>query len=359
LLDVAVSDPLPSIADFLTALSRVTWWRFALECLVIGAVVYWVIRFLQGTRGVRVLKGIVVVLITLYLGVRILGGVFELDRLNVLFQQFTFYASFAILIVFQPELRRALMRLGETRLFRGPAAAVDEVEQLTTACATLSRRKVGALVAFERDTGLGGYAEEATPVDAVVTTALLTTIFHPNTSLHDLGVVIRNGRIAFAGVQFPLAESGDVAKELGSRHRAAVGLSQETDAVVVIVSEETGDVSIAERGQLHRKLGVDRLREMLHDLLGQSVPLPDKSDLRGAREAREQREARERREAAKREAARTRSRRRLPKPGEEPPLPVDPPTLIREIKPMGESKRPMGETKRDRGDGLDPAQPAA
>ena len=344
-----MADPLPSLADFLTALQRVTWWRFALECLVIGAVVYWVIRFLQGTRGARVLQGVVVVLITLYLGVRILGGVFELDRLDVLFRQFLFYASFAVLIVFQPELRRALMRLGETRLFKGRSTATDEIEQLVEACATLSRRRVGALVALERDTRLGGYAENATPIDGAVTAPLLTTIFHPNTALHDLGVVIRDGRVAFAGVQFPLAESGDLPKELGSRHRAAVGLSQETDAIVVIVSEESGDMSIAERGTLHRKLGIDRLREMIHDLLGESVPMSVKAEAREAREERERREAAEKEEA---EAARRakaaeraeRAERRRRRDDEEPPIAVEPEPIlaerpgvpeIREVKPVG------------------------
>ena len=266
-------DALPTLANLFTALGRVTWWRFMIEFMIIGAVVYWVIRFLQGTRGARVFKGIVVVLITLGLGARILGELLDLARLGVLFNQFLFYASFAILIVFQPELRRALMRLGETRLFRGRATIVDEISEFAEAAATLSRRRIGALVAFERDTGLSGFAEEATRIDAVVSSALLTTIFHPNTSLHDLGVVIRNGRIAYAGVQFPLAESGDLPKELGSRHRAAVGLSVETDAVVVIVSEETGDISIAERGKLHRKLGVERMTELLAEMMHQSIPV--------------------------------------------------------------------------------------
>ena len=261
----------PSITNFLTAARGVPVWQFLLEVLLIGIVVFWVIRFLQGTRGVRVLKGIVVLLITLYLGVRILGGFFDLARLDILFGRFLFYASFAAIVVFQPELRRALMRLGETRLLRGSTAAEDEVEELVKACGILARRRVGALVALERDDGLAGYAEDATRIDAEVTSQLLTTIFHPNTALHDLGVVLRDGRLAFAGVQFPLAESGDLPKELGSRHRAAVGLSLDTDAIVVAVSEETGDISVAERGRLHRKIPVDRLADTLRELLNRSV----------------------------------------------------------------------------------------
>ncbi len=266
---------LPSITSFLRAFQGVEPWQIAVEMIVIGAVVFSVIRFLQGTRGVRVLKGIVVLLITLYLAVKVLGGVFDLTRLDVLFKQFLFYASFAAIVVFQPELRRALMRLGETRLLRGAAGGTDEIAAVVDACNTLSRRRIGALLAFERDEGLAGYAEDATRIDAEVSSQLLTTIFYPNTSLHDLGVVIRDARIAYAGVQFPLAESGDLDKELGSRHRAAVGLSMNVDAVVVVVSEETGDISIAEGGRLHRRLGADRLQEMLHELLNRSVALSD------------------------------------------------------------------------------------
>lgn len=326
-------DSIPSIANFFTALSRVTWWKFTIEFLIIGAVVYWVIRFLQGTRGARVFKGIVVVLITLGLGARILGDLLDLARLEVLFQQFLFYASFAILIVFQPELRRALMRLGETRLFRGRATIVDEIGQFAEAAATLSRRRVGALVAFERDVGLAGYAEDATRVDAVVSAALLTTIFHPNTTLHDLGVVVRNGRVAFAGVQFPLAESGDLPKELGSRHRAAVGLSQESDAVVVVVSEETGDISIAERGRLHRKLGVERMAVMLNELMGQSVPLDLKAEAREVRETKARKSADESRKTPA-------ARRTIAEAGEADGSTAEaheatPPAAIREVKPVG------------------------
>jgi diadenylate cyclase len=174
-----------------------------------------------------------------------------------------------VIVVFQPELRRALMRLGETRLFRGFSKQLnEEIEPLVEAATFLSKRKIGALVAIERDVGLGGIAESGTRLDAELSADLLNTIFWPNSPLHDLGVVISQGRVAYAGVQFPLAESGDLERDLGSRHRAAVGMSQESDAVVMIVSEESGDISIAVRGVLFRKLTVDALRGMLNDLLG-------------------------------------------------------------------------------------------
>ena len=132
------------------------------------------------------------------------------------------------------------MRLGETRLFRAVSQQPhDELDQIVDACSFLSRRRVGALIAIERDNPLAGFADEATRIDAVVSSALIQTIFWPNTALHDLGMIVSNGKIAYAGVQFPLAESGDLPRELGSRHRAAVGLSQESDALVIVVSEET------------------------------------------------------------------------------------------------------------------------
>ncbi len=161
------------------------------------------------------------------------------------------------------------MRLGETRLFGSWNKDIDqEIEALVEAAIFLSRRKIGAVIAIERDVGLGGIAENGTLIDAVLSADLLNTIFWPNSPLHDLGVIVTHGRITYAGVQFPMAESGELERELGARHRAAVGMSQESDAVVLVVSEETGDVSIAERGQLIRKLTPDALRGLLTELLG-------------------------------------------------------------------------------------------
>ena len=266
-----MEDSLLNLENFWTAVKSYRWWVVAIELLLIGLVVYWVLRFLRGTRGARMLKGIAFVLISLYLIVRIVGPVFGLDRIEFLYRQFLIFAALACVVVFQPELRRALMRLGETRLFRGWSSQIDEeIEALVEAATFLSRRKIGALVAIEREVGLGGIAESGTRINADLTASLIESLFWPNSPLHDLGVIVSQGRIAYAGVQFPLAESGDLERELGSRHRAAVGLSQESDAVVLVVSEETGDVSIAERGQLIRKLTPDGLRGLMGELLGRS-----------------------------------------------------------------------------------------
>jgi diadenylate cyclase len=260
-----------NLTSFLRALQSYSPWRVALEMLLIGIVVWWVVKFLQGTRGARLLRGVVLLLISLYLIVRLLSGVFDLTIIAFLYEKLLIAASAAIVIVFQPELRRALMRVGESRFFRSMNAELHrDIDQLVEAAIFCSKRKIGLLIAIEREVGLGGLTENAVPLNADLSAPLLSTIFWPNSPLHDLGVVISGGRIAYAGVQFPLAESGELERELGSRHRAAVGMSQETDAVVLVVSEETGDISIAERGALLRKLTPEAVHDLLSELLGQT-----------------------------------------------------------------------------------------
>jgi len=262
------TDPHANLNTFLRSITAYPWWEVAIQLLLIGVVVFWVIRFLEGTRGVRMLKGTAVILVSLYLIVSLARSFLHLDPIVFLYEKLLLFASFALAVVFQPELRRALMRLGETRLFRGWTHQINEdIEQLVESATFLSRRKIGALIAIEREVNLSSFAESATRVNADLSADLLNTIFWPNSPLHDLGVVVSQGRIAFAGVQFPLAESGETERELGSRHRAAVGMSQESDAVVIVVSEETGDVSIAESGKLIRKLTPDALRGLLNELL--------------------------------------------------------------------------------------------
>lgn len=261
------------LPNFFTALRSYPWWQVGIELLIIGVVVFFALRFLQGTRGARMLKGVAFILIALYLLVALVGQRFDLARIEFLYSKFLLFTYFAVVIVFQPELRRALMRLGETRLFKSVQSEIkDQIDVLVESAVYLSKRKCGALIAVERDTGLGGIAESGTRIDADLTPELIQTIFYPGSPLHDLGVVITGGRVAHAAVQFPLAEAGDLERQLGSRHRAAVGLSQESDAVVVVVSEETGDISVAERGQLYRKLTPDALKDLLSELLGVSDP---------------------------------------------------------------------------------------
>jgi diadenylate cyclase len=256
----------PSLSNFVRAVESYPRGRIIFELLLIGVVVYYVITFLRGTRGARMLRGIAVILILLNIIVKVIAS--RLNEIAYLYDKFLTFATFAVVVVFQPELRRALLRLGETRLFRGWSNEVeDEIDALVKTAKFLSNNRIGGLVAIEREVPLGAVSESGTRLNADLSSELLNTIFWPNSPLHDLGVVVSAGRIMYAGVQFPLAEYGDVDKDLGSRHRAAVGMSEESDAVVMVVSEETGDISIAENGILLRKLTLEALRGQLIELL--------------------------------------------------------------------------------------------
>ncbi len=238
-------------------------WQAAIELALIGIVVYAALRFLEGTRGARLMLAVLALLVS-FLVVAIIAQLLELDRIVFLFPYFVAGVFLIALVVFQPELRRGLMRIGERIGWRSRTAeSAKLIEPIVEMAGSLSRRKIGALVAVERTIGLGGIMETGVSVDAEPTRELLETIFWPGSALHDLGVIISHGRIAAAGCEFPLAEADAANRIIGSRHRAALGLSLETDALVVVVSEETGTISIARRGVLHRPLTPDQLRELL------------------------------------------------------------------------------------------------
>ncbi|WP_432800119.1 diadenylate cyclase CdaA [Poriferisphaera sp. WC338] len=246
-----------------------------IELAVIWVVVYVVWRFLQGTRGARVIKGLAIILIAGTFLIQMLSRDSSFVRLNFLYNNFLTVASLVLVIVFQPELRRALVRLGEANFFRQTGLRKARViEEVLGAVQYMSRNKIGALIAVERQVGLRGIVEAGTPLDAEVSRELLQTIFWPGSALHDMGVVIRGDRMIAAGVQFPLAEGERIPQELGSRHRAAIGLSQEADALVIVVSEETGIIGLAERGELTRGYTIDELRPILTKGLGK-VPIDD------------------------------------------------------------------------------------
>ncbi|MFA9478673.1 diadenylate cyclase CdaA [Phycisphaerales bacterium AB-hyl4] len=253
-----------------------------IEIAVIWVVVYVILRFLRGTRGARVIKGMAVVLIIGTLAIQILGRQNAFERLNFLYTNFLAFASLMLVIVFQPELRRALVRLGEARFFRQSGLRKARVvEEVLGAVQYLARNKIGALIAIERQVGLQGIVELGTRLDAEVSKELLNTLFWPGSALHDMGVVVRGDRIIAAGVQFPLAEGENIPQELGSRHRAAWGLSQEADALVIVVSEETGAISVAERGELTRGLSPEELRPILIRGLG-SVTIAERNETNGS-----------------------------------------------------------------------------
>jgi len=244
-------------------------WKDGLELALIGGIIYLVYRSLRGTRGARLVRGFVFLLLIVFVGMWLVSESLHMERLQFLYGRLLLALAVLALIVFQPELRRSLMRLGQNPLLRlflkeGASAFMDRIVRATD---TLSRNKVGAIIAIERDTRLGGLIESGVRLDAQLTSDLLTTIFWPGSPLHDMGVIIRGGRIAAAGCEFPLSRHAILDPHLGTRHRAAVGLAEETDAVVIVVSEETGQISLAEGSRLEQGIAPERLRERLVELL--------------------------------------------------------------------------------------------
>ncbi|MHC4416028.1 MAG: diadenylate cyclase [Planctomycetota bacterium] len=243
-----------------------------IEIAVIWACVYLVVRFLKGTRGAGIVKGFAVLLVVVTLLIKVLGqGTDTLGRLNFIYDRFLGLAAILLIVVFQPELRQFMIRLGHARFFRPSTSQVNQVaDAVSEAVELLSKSQFGALIAIERSVGLSGLYEGGERLDAEVSGRLLGSIFWPNSPLHDLGVVIRGNRILTANVQFPLAEEGSVPQHHGSRHRAAVGITLESDCIAVVVSEETGSIALVERGIVE----LDVPRERFHELLLQRLQGP-------------------------------------------------------------------------------------
>ena len=241
------------------------WFDILIEIAVIWACVYLVVRFLKGTRGAGIVKGIAVALVVLTLLIKVGGRTTEyLGRLNFIYDRFLGLAAILLIVVFQPELRQFMVRLGHARFFRPSASQVHRVaEAVSEAVEMLSKNQFGALIAIERSIGLAGLYEGGARLDAEVSGRLLGSIFWPNSPLHDLGVVIRGDRILAANVQFPLAEEGSVSRLHGSRHRAAVGVTLESDCVAVVVSEETGAIALVEQGVIQKNVSRELFREEL------------------------------------------------------------------------------------------------
>jgi len=234
-----------------------------LEIALFAFAFYYVITFFQGTRGVQILFGLAVVL-----GVMILlTKVLRLDTVNWLVSRASLYVAVAMVIIFQPEIRRALAEIGKPHVFASAAAERHVVDHIVQAALQLSERKIGALIAIEREIGTRAVHETGVRLDSLVTPELLASIFYPHTPLHDGGVLIRGNRVVAAGCMFPLSAREEISKTLGTRHRAAVGLTEETDAIVVVTSEETGTISVAYKGRLSRGLDEERLRRMLAAVL--------------------------------------------------------------------------------------------
>ncbi|MGO8763925.1 MAG: diadenylate cyclase CdaA [Limisphaerales bacterium] len=240
-------------------------WRPALEILILAVAIYYTSRFLRGTRGWPVVIGFVVLLLAMALITELL----DLTVLRSLLGYGSAFFAFAVLVIFQPELRRLLAELGNIPLFASAHEQRESVEVIIQTCERLSEVKIGALIAIEQSIQLHEAVESGVPVNCEATPEMLETIFFPNNAIHDGGVIIKGDRIAYAACIFPLTQRQDLNKSLGTRHRAAIGLSEETDAVVVVVSEETGMISHAYKGQLVRGVTLEELRAFLTSLIVQ------------------------------------------------------------------------------------------
>ncbi len=252
---------LTRLNDLLGRLASYSGLVVALELAIIWICVYAIVRFVQGTRAAGALKGLLLLGVVIGIAARVLGGAEVFQRIGLLYDRLLAFLAIGLVVIFQPELRRALVRLGETPFFRStPKEIALVIDEICEACKNLSKARFGAIIVIERSIPVAGVVEGGTPLNAELTARLLQTIFFPGSALHDLAVVVKGKRIAAAGVQLPLADPDEMPdKHLGSRHRAAVGLSKECDALVVVVSEETGKIRVAERGRLWDALNSEDL----------------------------------------------------------------------------------------------------
>jgi diadenylate cyclase len=245
------------------------WWKVSIELICIGLVIYWAVDFLEGTRGERLFQGVIFILIVGFLVLRLIVGRFEgFERLQYLYNGFLIGVLIIAVTAFQPEVRRALMRIGQSHLWNtSPQQLSQTSEELTDALKDLSASRTGAIIVIERRIALGEFIETGVAIDSKVSSALLKTIFYPGSALHDMAVIIRGDRIVAARVQLPLAEAAGLSGVgFGSRHRAAIGITSGSDAACLVVSEETGIISLAENGNLIRNVDVTALKERLTKL---------------------------------------------------------------------------------------------
>jgi diadenylate cyclase len=240
-------------------------WRDAVDVLVVALIIYNILNLIRGTRAMQVSIGLVLLGSTFFI-----ARAFDLPALEVISAQILFYLPFAIIVLFQQEIRRALARMGGNPLIsifrrRGTAVPFDAI---LNACEILSSKRIGALIAIERFQSMRAYEEGAKPLDAFLTTELLVTIFTPGGPLHDGAVIVRGNRVIAAGAFLPLTPAADPKLAHGTRHRAAIGLSEETDGLVIVISEENGSIAAASEGTLYENLEAIMLRQLMTERLG-------------------------------------------------------------------------------------------
>ena len=268
---------------WLTELLRpptIAWWD-VLDIGIVSFLIYQLLLLIKGTRAVQMaLSG------GFLIGLFFLSQWLELETVNWVIRYLATYVVFAIIVLFQSDIRRAMAHFGRAPLFRyfGRVQSTNEtIEEVVVTAANLASRRTGAIIVIERQIGLRNYIEGGIPLDAMVTYDLLTSIFQPGSPLHDGAAIIQGDRVAAAACFLPLSVNPRVSRELGTRHRAALGLTEENDAVAIVVSEETGSISLVHSGDLQRSISPEALRIRLRSLLGrqQRVRLPRK-DARSA-----------------------------------------------------------------------------
>lgn len=242
----------------------ITWWD-VLDILVVAILIYEALKLIRGTRAVQMAIGSVLVLILFSV-----SNLFPLQTVNWLIRNALLYVGFAIIVLFQSDIRHALANLGRAPGLRSLGRSertANTIEEVVTAAEMLAKDKKGAIIVIEREIGLRNYAESGIPLDAAVSYDLLTTIFEPKTRLHDGAVIIQDDRVAAAACFLPLTVNPKLDRDLGTRHRAAIGLTEEGDAVAVVVSEERGEISLATNGILERHLSAQELRQRLQSMV--------------------------------------------------------------------------------------------
>jgi diadenylate cyclase len=239
-----------------------------LDILLVAALIYGFLRLIRGTRAAPMLAGAGLLALAFYI-----ARVGELRTVNWLVSTLLPYAVFALIVVFQAEIRQALARLGRMlALSRTPASEADAYDDIVMAANLFSQNQTGALIVLEREIGLRTYIESGVPLDARLSYDLLATIFRPSAPLHDGAVIVQKDRVAAAACFLPLSMNPVLSNQLGTRHRAGIGITEETDAIAIVVSEETGSISLAVGGNIERDLSVEELRERLSKLLRRYVP---------------------------------------------------------------------------------------
>jgi diadenylate cyclase len=257
------------MSEYLTGLLRrppVGWWDI-LDIAIVSILIYEFLKLIRGTRAVQMAAGSLIIV-----GLFYVSRLAPLQTVNWMIRNMLVYVAFAAIVIFQSDIRRALAHFGQAPFFRYfyRVEADDEaIEELVVASTMLAAQKIGAIVAIEREIGLRNYIESGIPLDATLTYDLLVTIFQPDSPLHDGAVILQEGRVAAAACFLPLTVNPQLSRELGTRHRAAIGLTEEGDAVAIVVSEETGKISLAMNGRIDRELTPDELRARLRPLVVQ------------------------------------------------------------------------------------------